>query len=64
MAAGPRIRPRPQYLDLADLGNRSQFQLGQLTDLYPGESPARFKDRLVIPPQHFYWLTDQRPVRL
>lgn len=51
----------PQYLDMNDLGNRGMFQYGQIKDLYSGESPALFKDRLVVPPYHFYWLTDQQP---
>ncbi len=51
----------PQYLDLSDLGNRGLFRYGQVTDLYSGESPALFKDRLVVPARRFYWLTDQRP---
>ena len=50
----------PQYMALSDLGNRGAFAYGQLTDLYTGQSPAQFKDRLVIPPRRFYWLTDQR----
>lgn len=49
----------PSYLDLADLGNRGMFGYGQLADLLTGESPAMFNGRLVIPPFHFYWLTDQ-----
>jgi amylosucrase len=51
-----------QYLDLANLGSRRMLQHGQVTDLYSGESPALFKDQLVIPPHRFYWLTDHRPV--
>ena len=31
----------PQSLDLSDLGNRTQFTLGRLRDLYSGEAPAR-----------------------
>ena len=50
----------PQYMALSDLGNRGAFAYGQLTDLYTGQSPAQFKDRLVVPPRRFYWLTDQR----
>ena len=50
---------RPQHLDLSDLGNRGLFQHGELTDIYSGESPAMFQDRLVVPPLRFYWLTDQ-----
>jgi amylosucrase len=49
----------PQYLDLTNLGNRGQFSYGQLQDLASGESPALFKDQLVVPPYRFYWLTDQ-----
>ena len=51
---------RPQYLDLGILGNRGQFRLGQPQDLSSGETPALFKDQLVVPPYRFYWLTDQR----
>ena len=50
----------PQYMTLSDLGNRGNFEFGQLTDLVSGESPAHFNDQVVIPPYHFYWLTDQR----
>ena len=55
---------RPQYLDLANLDNRKQFQYGQPQDLASGETPALFKDQLVVPPFRFYWLTDQRPAGL
>jgi amylosucrase len=51
----------PQHLDLGNLGNRGQFQLGRLHDLASGESPVLFKDQLVVPPYRFYWLTDQGP---
>jgi len=51
----------PSYLDLADLGNRGMFRFAQPKDLLTGESPALFNGRLVIPPFHLYWLTDQRP---
>ncbi|MDX1346311.1 MAG: alpha-glucosidase C-terminal domain-containing protein, partial [Sedimenticolaceae bacterium] len=50
----------PQALSLSDLGNRGQFSYGQLQDLYSGQSPKIFKDKLVIPPFSFYWLTDRR----
>jgi amylosucrase len=46
----------PQQLDLDDLRNRGRFGLGQLRDLASGESPAQFKQQLVIPPHRFYWL--------
>jgi len=49
----------PQSLTLSDLGNRGRFAYGQLQDLYSGESPALFKEQLVIPPFHFYWLSDR-----
>lgn len=48
---------RPQHLDLKDLGNRGAFEYSQLKDLVSGESPALFKDQLVIPPYRFYWLS-------
>ncbi|APZ42024.1 amylosucrase [Acidihalobacter ferrooxydans] len=50
----------PQSLNLNDLGNRGQFQFTELRDLVTGEAPAMFKNQLVIPPHHFYWLSDQR----
>jgi amylosucrase len=53
---------KPSYLDLTNLGNRGLFQLGQPYDLYSGETPGLFNDRLVVPPCRFYWLTDQRPL--
>ena len=50
----------PQYLDLANLGHRGQFQYSHPQDLASGETPALFKDQLIVPPFRFYWLTDQR----
>ena len=55
---------RPQYLDLANLGNRGGFQYGQLQDLATGEIPSLFNEQLVVPPFRFYWLTDKRPAGL
>jgi amylosucrase len=55
---------KPSYLDLSNLGNRGLFQLGQPYDLYSGETPGLFNDRLVVPPCRFYWLTDQRPMAM
>ena len=49
---------RPQHLNLADLGNRGQLEYTNLQDLVSGESPAIFKDQLVIPPYRFYWLSN------
>jgi amylosucrase len=48
---------QPQYLDLTDLSHRGLFQYGQIRDLHSGETPALFKDQLVVPPFHFYWLS-------
>ncbi len=49
----------PQYLNLADLGPRLLTEQSCIVDLCSGESPALFKDQLVIPPLHYYWLSDQ-----
>ena len=50
---------RPQYLDLSNPSIKSSLAYGQIKDLISGDSPSIFKDQLVIPPYHFYWLTDQ-----
>jgi len=50
---------KPQYLNLNDIGRNTPFREATIRDLYSGESPAMFKDDLVIPPYLFYWLTDQ-----
>jgi len=51
----------PQYLDLNELKHIRITQYGALKDLYSGETPALFKEQLVIPPLRFYWLAyDQR----
>jgi amylosucrase len=49
----------PQYLNLEELGSKVLSQYSMISDLYSGESPAMFKEQLVIPPLHFYWLSDQ-----
>ncbi len=49
----------PQYLNLSEIGSKIPSQFSIIRDLYSGESPAMFKDQLVIPPLHFYWLSDQ-----
>jgi amylosucrase len=51
----------PSYLDLEQLRTGGMFRFGHLKDLLTGESPAVFNGRLVIPPFHIYWLTDQNP---
>ena len=53
---------KPSYLDMGNLGNRGLFQFGQPFDLYSGETPALFNNRLFVPACRFYWLTDQRPM--
>ena len=55
---------KPQHLDLNRLGNRSPFHYQQLQDLASGESPALFKEQLVIPPYRFYWLTDRQAMAI
>lgn len=47
----------PQYLDMSSLLTRARFTPGALKDLYSGETPTLFKDRLVLPPYQFYWLS-------
>jgi len=49
----------PQYLDLNHPYIKSVLGIGHVKDLVSGDTPAMFKDKLVIPPYHFYWLTDQ-----
>lgn len=49
----------PQSLTLSDLSNRGHFELGQLRDLYSGESPQQFNGQLVVPAYRFYWLTNR-----
>jgi len=49
----------PQYLNMDHPHIKSVLSYGHITDLVSGDTPAMFKDQLVIPPYHFYWLTDQ-----
>lgn len=49
----------PQSLTLSDLSNHGHFELGQLRDLYSGESPQQFNGQLVVPAYRFYWLTNR-----
>ena len=49
---------RPQYLDLNIVNQSIRIRHGQIRDLYSGDVPALFKDQLVIPPYHFYWLSE------
>lgn len=50
----------PQHLDLEDPHIKSILSHGHIQDLVSGDTPSIFKDQLVIPPYHFYWLTDQQ----
>ncbi len=49
---------RPQFLDLDVVNKHLTLQRGRVKDLYSGDTPALFKNQLVIPPYHFYWLSD------
>lgn len=49
----------PQHLNLHDLRNHTNFAYSQLRDLISGDAPSVFNDELVIPPYHYYWLSDQ-----
>ena len=54
----------PQHLNLNELKHIRIGQYGALKDLYSGETPAMFKEQLVIPPLRFYWLAyEQRGAR-
>ena len=50
----------PQYLDMKHSNVKSVLSYGQVKDLISGDVPTMFKDQLVIPPYHFYWLSDQQ----
>lgn len=47
----------PQFLELERLRHRSIHLRGVLQDLYTGETPRLFNDRLVVPPYRFLWLS-------
>ncbi len=48
----------PQHINLQTLSTSGFNLYGQLTDLYSGKSPTKFKDQLVLQPYHFYWLSE------
>jgi len=50
----------PQHLDMNHPHIKSVLSYGHITDLLSGDTPSLFKDQLVIPPYHFYWLTDKQ----
>ena len=50
---------KPQYLDIDSVSQVLNIKNGLVRDLYSGETPAQFKDQLVIPPYRFYWLSDK-----
>lgn len=49
----------PQHLDLKQLRHMGYFKLGNIRDLYSGESPPVFNDQLAIPAYGFYWLSEE-----
>jgi len=49
---------KPQFLDMEPLAKVFRLDYTRAKDLYSGETPAIFKDQLVIPPFHFYWLSE------
>lgn len=51
---------RPQHLNLDDPHIKSIISSNHIKDLVSGDTPSIFKGQLVIPPYHFYWLTDQQ----
>lgn len=51
---------RPQHLNLEDPNIKSVLSYGHIKDLVSGDTPRMFNGELVIPPYHFYWLTDQQ----
>lgn len=50
----------PQHLNLDDPNVKSVLSYGHIKDLVSGDTPRMFNGELVIPPYHFYWLTDQQ----
>jgi amylosucrase len=46
----------PQHMEFNDQQELAHMQKHQLYDLYSGEEPAIFKNALVVPPYHFYWI--------
>ena len=46
----------PQHMDINNPQELGHMQKQQLYDLYSGEEPAMFKNALVVPPYHFYWI--------
>ncbi|MFO7603613.1 MAG: amylosucrase [Gammaproteobacteria bacterium] len=50
----------PQHLDLNQPLIQAVLSYDRARDLVSGVTPAMLKDQLVIPPYHFYWLSDQQ----
>ena len=46
----------PQHMEFNSPQELGFMQHQQLYDLYSGEQPAMFKNALVVPPYHFYWI--------
>jgi len=47
----------PQWMDLSVLRQKGFAQYENIKDLYSGRKPHMLDDRIVIPPQSFYWLS-------
>ena len=50
---------RVQYLDLKVARKKGFFRMGQIKDLYSGETPDIVDDQIKLPPLHFYWLAER-----
>ncbi len=53
----------PQYLDMDTLNKTAFNQYGPMIDLISKCKPTMFKNQLVIPPFHYYWLVDSERYR-
>lgn len=49
----------PQNLDLDNPHIKTKLAYSHTEDLISGEAPAIAKERMVIPPYHYYWLTNK-----
>lgn len=47
-----------QFMDLDMVRKKGFFQVGQIKDLFSGESPAVIDDKIELAPLHFYWLAE------